>query len=82
MIDGTEKRKRQLAFELQSSRVFEIRSKKQVQFHSFCLQIEDYMLSKEKKIIHENAFRFFLGFKINPGLALIAFEQPGPRLNL
>ena len=34
MIDGTEKRKRQLAFELKSSRVFETRSKKQVQFHS------------------------------------------------
>ena len=79
MIDGTEKRKRQLAFELQSSRVFEIRSKKQVQFHSFCLQIEDYMLSKEKKIIHENAFRFFLGLKINPGLALIGLRTTRPR---
>ena len=78
MIDGTEKRKRQLAFELQSSRVFEIRSKKQVQFHSFCLQIEDYMLSKEKKIIHENAFRFFLGLKINPGLALIGLRTTRP----
>ena len=49
MIDDTEKRKRQLAFELKSSRVFETRSKKQVQFHSLCLQIEYYMLSKEKR---------------------------------
>ena len=32
MIDGSEKRKRELAFELQSSRVFEKRSKSSVVF--------------------------------------------------
>jgi len=41
MIDGTEKHKRQLAFELQSSRVFEKRCKKHIQFHSFCLQFDN-----------------------------------------
>ena len=80
MIDGTEKRKRQLAFELQSSRVFETRSKKQVQFHSLCLQIEDYMLSKEKRKLSTKMLSvFFIGLKINPGLALIGLRTTRPR---
>ena len=68
MIDGTEKRKRQLAFELKSSRVFETRSKKQVQFHSLCLQIEDYMLSKEKRKLSTKMLSvFFFFFILTPG---------------
>ena len=79
MIDGTEKRKRQLAFELQSSRVFEKRCKaNSVSFFLSTIWWLDALKSKDK-IIHENAFRFFLGLKINPGLALMGLRTTRPR---
>ena len=58
----------------------------QIQFNSFCLQFDDWILEKRiQKIIRESAFdnkKKKDGLKFNPGLVLTGVRTTGPWVDI